>query len=154
MQNIELNLCALTFLAYSSFGVFIGLLLGRDRPTKKSGYKTYSVLATLIAFAGGSVVYCQALSGAGAAVVSYFYYFNIALVGFSLGGVIAYCYGKGEMENKIHQQERDHAEKKLELELAIKKEMTAQERYKLKQEMVKQKQVDSAKTKEDASRNI
>ena len=87
--------------SYGCFGIFIGLLIGFDRPTLKGGYRTFTIISTLTAFAGSAILIYQDKKT---------YYFLIGLLGFSIGTIIGYVIGKSIMECKIYPQERKHSE--------------------------------------------
>ena len=96
MSERIICLTLLGFLGYSFFGFFIGLLLGCDRPTEKRGHGTFSIISSLIAFAGGSILSIYNNDTV---------YFLIWLLGFSIGAIPAYILGKLFMEFIIYPRE-------------------------------------------------
>ena len=102
MNEERVILLSLLYLfSYGCFGIFIGLLIGFDRPTLKRGYNTFTIITTLTAFAGGAILTYQDKKT---------HYLLIGVLGFSIGAIIGYVIGKFIMECKIYPQERKHSE--------------------------------------------
>lgn len=92
----------MAFWSFFSFGIFIGVLLGFDRPVPTKGYNTAAIINTLAVFAGGTIL---KIYGHDTENLMYFY----IVLCFATGGIIGFSIGRFIMEKYYYPSDREHS---------------------------------------------